>query len=336
MRSPPRGPAALLLALALAAPAPALAQPSNTDKAVAESLFHKAIALEKDGQVAQACAAYAESNRLDPAFTTLVRLGKCHDKVGRSMSAWVAYDEAGKLARAARAPERVEAAQALWSEVGKRLAKVLLEGTPVEGMRLSLDGGPLSASVLGVPFPQDPGEHVLTVEAPGRKRWEGKINLPAGPTTLTVAIPTLAPDVAEPPPPPPPPPPLVRVVEPPLPPAPAPRPSGSPSLRIAGGVTGGVGLAGVVVGSIFGGLAFSTESAARDLCPALKCATQAGLDKHDTARRQATISTVAMSAGGAALATGVVLLVLGFRGDKPATSAWLAPTPGGLALGGKF
>jgi hypothetical protein len=92
----------------------------------------------------------------------------------------------------------------------------------------------------------------------------------------------------------------------------------------------------VVLGAIFGGLTFATESAARGLCPDPKCPTQAGVDKHDAARRQAAVSTVAFTAGGALLATGVVLLVIGGKAEKPAASAYLAPAPGGLVLGGRF
>jgi hypothetical protein len=115
--------------------------------------------------------------------------------------------------------------------------------------------------------------------------------------------------------------------------------SGLPRKAIAFGV-GGTGIAGLVVGSIFGAVASSKWSAAKSECgPGCGPMAPAQGDKN-TASSDAAISTVAFIVGGVLAAGGVVVYVTAPSGSTPGTGMQLAPSigrdSGGLLVGGSF
>jgi hypothetical protein len=118
--------------------------------------------------------------------------------------------------------------------------------------------------------------------------------------------------------------------------------------RIAGVVVGSVGLAGLVLGGVFGGLTIATvnDLEDRNLCsdgdkPICK---QEGLDLQSDANTTANVSNVALAVGGAALVTGVIVFFTAPRakpGPPPApapvaVSASIGPTSAALTLKGTF
>ncbi len=114
--------------------------------------------------------------------------------------------------------------------------------------------------------------------------------------------------------------------------------------KLAGIVVGGAGVAGVVVGSVFGLLAASAISAQKSDCPGNgSCPryAQAASD-HSTGTTDGTVSTAAFIAGGALLAGGVVLFFTARRPTEPSQTRGLVVTPsvgpggGGMLLGGTF
>ena len=119
-------------------------------------------------------------------------------------------------------------------------------------------------------------------------------------------------------------------------PAPAPPPAPPPEppatswwsgRRIAGVAVGGVGLTGLAVGLGIGGVALAQKSIVSQHCnPTTRtCDSTAALDAASTGRTASTVSTISVVIGAAALAGGVVLLVLGAPDRAPATDA--APPP---------
>ena len=103
----------------------------------------------------------------------------------------------------------------------------------------------------------------------------------------------------------------------------------------AGLAVGGVGLVGVVVGSIFGVRTFQKKGEIGDNCPNGAC-NDAGFATQQDAHRAATISTVAFAVGLTAVAGGVVLVATSGTSAKPSASAWIAPSVGGVQVGGSW
>jgi hypothetical protein len=115
--------------------------------------------------------------------------------------------------------------------------------------------------------------------------------------------------------------------------------SGIDRKTIAFGV-GGLGVAGLVVGSIFGAVASSKWSAAKSDCGAGCGPTAPAQGEKNTASSDATISTVAFVVGGALAAGGVVLYLTAPSGSSPGSGMQLAPSigagSGGLLVRGSF
>jgi tetratricopeptide (TPR) repeat protein len=123
-----------------------------------------------------------------------------------------------------------------------------------------------------------------------------------------------------------------------------PEESGMTGLQTTGLVLGGIGIVGLGVGAYFGLGAMKDNNTAKDHCDGNACTDQAGVDAAKDASSKATISTIGFGAGGALLATGVVLLLVGGKSTKerPPSVAGLSLTPSagpramGLTLDGRW
>jgi tetratricopeptide (TPR) repeat protein len=267
---------------------------------------------------AAACPKLEESQRLDPTSGTLINLADCYEKQGRIASAWSAFLDAAAAANRAGHAEREKAARDRASALAPRLSKIAINvagGDKVAGIEVKRDGATVGNAQWGVPLPADQGLHKVTASAPGRRTWEMSVLVKGGADTLTVSVPELemagAPAAA----------PTLTT------PATAavnlngnerPQASGGvPAQKVAALVVGGVGVAGVVVGSIFGLKSFSKHDQAAAVCDP-ECHDQGGLALKDEAKSAGNISTAAFIVGAAALAGGAALWLT--AGPNTATS----------------
>ena len=299
------------------------------DPAAAEALWQQGRALRAAGKIAEACPKFEASYKLDPALGALLNLASCHELQGRIGTAWAEYKDAEEQAERAGDKKRLAFAKKRAAALEARVPRLeIVAANPPAGLVVTRDGQPLGAGALGTMLPVDPGVHTVEVRAPGRAAWKRKIELLAG-ERQTIDVPVLATveTPAEPAP--------VAVVAPPVA-APLSPPPSSSGAKTAGLVLGGVGVAGLAVGAVFGLLTGSAASSARPHCPNDAC-DATGLADVDRAKTDAWVSDVGFVAGGAALVAGVVLIVTA-RPTRPATSGLsLTPiaTPGGGGLGAR-
>lgn len=309
---------------------------SGGNRAAAEALFNQGRNLMTAGKFAEACPKFEASQQLDPGLGTMLNLAECYEKTGRTASAWAEYREAIPLARAAGSKTRQdlanERAQALQERLSTLTIRAMVGDDTEAHLEVRRDGVALQEAELGSPIPVDPGEHVVEAVAPGKQPWSSKVQVTGDAAKVSVEIPKLQaagdqaqPAAAEPKP--------VVTTTPDNSPPPSDKPSGS-AQRTTGLVFGGVGVVGLGLGAFFGLQASSKWSDAKSKCTDYPygCNTDA-TDLRSSAHSQATVSTVAFVAGGALLATGVVLYL---TAPSKKESVALAFGPGSAFVQGSF
>jgi serine/threonine-protein kinase len=282
-----------------------------------------------EGRIAEACPKFAESNRIDPGIGVLFFLADCYERNGQTASAWATFRSAGAAARAANQPDREQQASERTTALESRLSNVVVvvpENARAPGLQVRWDDVPLAHALLGSPLPVDPGPHKLLVTAPGRQAHEREVRIEPGPNTATIELPELA---------------LRSDTKPMTPPKPAsPLAAGTPAddtrlgrqrlgtQRLAAIGLGGAGLVGLGIGTFFGLKTISTWQDAKSHCQGagepLQC-DERGVELRDSAHSSGTISTIAFSAGGVALAAGAVLWLTAPQASEPkrAASTWI-------------
>ncbi len=323
----------LLLAPALAATTPAYAQDSSTDNsATVETLFGAGKALVAQGKFAEACPKFLASYNLEHRIGTLLNLADCYEKNQQLASAWARYVEASTLAQRASQGERAAFATSHAKALEPTVSKLTISvpgaapgAAAVPGLVVRRDGVAVDPGAYGVAVAVDGGTHTIEASAPGKKTWSSQVVVASASDTKTVAVPALEDG----------PPPLDAAVAPGAGPDVPEAHKNNGGVRIAGFVVGGVGIAGLALGSVFGEMASSKASSAKRECvPASNCQANtnpsAGSDMA-SAGTLADVSTVTFIVGGALVATGVVLVLVG----RPKTSsAALQLTPTVVAHGG--
>lgn len=335
-----RSPQALALVVllgSLGAAAPAHAQVSASEKAAAESLFDRGLALMRDGKLEQACQSLEQSQSIERGLGTMLYLAECYEKLGRTASAWALFREAASQARAAGQTARADAGASRAAALEPKLSKLTVQVDPenlVPGFELLRDGQPVSRGLFGVAVPVDPGEHRLEARAPGRLPWTGVQRVGADADAATVTVPKLALDPS-------------AVATPSEPPPAAPASlelgaTGTPERptnvrRTAGLVAGGVGLVALGVGGFFGVRAINKNNEAKDNgCSGSSCNDLDGKELTDQAMTAATLANVFVIGGAAIAATGVVLYLTAPSDDTPSAAVASDGRSVRVQLGGVF
>lgn len=278
---------------------------------------------------AEACPKFEESNRLDPSAGTLLNLGKCMEALGKTASAWVIYKQAITVGKTKGQQRHVDAANEYIAELEPKLVKLVVESDAgVAGLaitRTDADGRrvDVGAAALGVEVAVDPSIYRVQANAPGFDAWAAVADVRKPGATVRVVVPPLKPSAEKP------------HVDPP------PPPKKLDPLLVIGGVTAGVGVVGVALGTAFGVLTIedaNTAIADPKLCPNYKC-TPLGQALISTAESESVVSTVGLVVGGAALVGGGVMITYALLSSKSAHPPvaivpMLGPSVAGLVVGG--
>jgi hypothetical protein len=310
---------AALVGLGVLVSGPNASAQGDDPSALAEALFRNGRDLMAEGRFPEACPKFAESQRVDPKPGTLINLALCHEKTGRTASAWAEYLEVAESARRAGQVERETVAREHARLLESALPHVVVDADPSYGAQVVLDDRPLGPGAFRTPIPIDPGDHVIRATAWGRKPFSEAFVVPTGSGTRTLRLPALAPSRG--------PVPFLGTA------VPGPEVPAEPqpwldARRAWGLVAGGAGLALVGAGAFFGLRAFSDKRTADNECNADFC-TQLGLNAIGAMKTAEAISTVSVAAGITALSGGAYLLLSGKAHTGHQASTWrIAPDIG--------
>jgi tetratricopeptide (TPR) repeat protein len=265
---------------------------SADDYDPAEISFDRGVEHMEAGRFRQACPLIEESLRLDRRPGTLFTLAECEAKRGRIATAVALYDEYLKMydalppAKKATQGTRASDARAEKAELETQIPTLELtlpEGAPA-GTVVKLNGSVVAASALGSAIEVDPGEHIVTTQAPGGPITEESVTLDRSDRKkLRLKVKGVAGKQAP-----------TRLWQ---------RP-----VAIATMSAGGVGLA---VGAVLGVLAYNKSDESdvyRNTCSSPDPCSQ-GRELRGEAESLATGATAAFIAGGVFLAGGFVLFM---------------------------
>jgi tetratricopeptide (TPR) repeat protein len=282
---------------------------AQSKEAAAEALFAEGRAAMSAQDYTTACARFRESNRLDPAAGTVMNLARCEEARGRLATAWELYRRAlDELPQSDdRRPVAREHAQALASRLPKLTLRIG-KGAP-EAMTVRVGELQLGAGSLGIALPLDPGKHEVQVTAPARRtrtfavelaeREHKELELFPGEQVSSEAAPA----------------------------------STAGSWRPAAGwIAGGVGVAGLVVGSVTGVMALNRKETVDDNCTADKLCSPAGTEAAESGKTLSRWSTAGFLVGAAGAGLGAYLLLSG-TSDGAGSAVSIAASHGGARLG---
>jgi hypothetical protein len=196
-----------------------------------------------------------------------------------------------------------------------------------------LDGGVVRTPAWGIAVPVDPGEHVVEAIAPGKVAWRARVAAVESKTTVA-HVPVLEDERTAP-------------IASPAPLAPAPRVEAAPLAPPVreGGVSArdaitvgaaAIGVAGAVVGVVFGARALSKRAESDGQCPAGRC-TRSGATLAGEAVSAADVSTVSVAVGACGLGAAALLYLTRPReSTRGSVAIDLAPRRAWIGWGAAF
>lgn len=163
---------------------------ASPDDTRAQTLFDVAKRLRESGELADACPMFAESKRLAPGVGVTLYLADCYERMGRTASAWSEFQEAERLARERSDYKRADVARGRALALAPKLDRLIVAAYAGshEGWQVLVDGIPLSSQRWNSALPVDPGDHVVTINAPDRTTRTLRAHLGATNASATVVI----------------------------------------------------------------------------------------------------------------------------------------------------
>lgn len=290
-------PATLCCAALVLAATPAAAHGASAGaNARAAALTQRAQALLDAGRINEACAEFEASETLVNNLGTLLALGDCYERAGRTASAWHAFLESQAVAQNHKDAEREQVATLRVAALEPKLTRVMFivpMTSRVPGLSVRLGANTISPGAWGSPIPVDPGVERVSASAKGYAPWSLELDTTqAQGRKLRVQVPALNP--------------LSTVSN-----------DRQRAYRTAGIVTGSVGLAGLGAGAVFNALSAHGDDAKTCAQGVVQCTS----GKPNDGNRYSNAAAVSFALGGALVATGVTLFVLAPAPDKKESHA---------------
>jgi hypothetical protein len=308
---------------------------SASEIAAAKQWFTEGVAFEEKGQFKEALERFQRARGVKATPQILFHVGLCEAKTGALVEGLVDLERAVELAKSEGNTQVVSAAESEIASLRPRVPKVelVLQGSE-RPSKMSLDDKPLAESTFDAALPVNPGDHVLkatfaTGEATRR------FSIKEGEQSRIELGPPAAGEK------PPPPPPVGQRSQPPVDEPKPPQkdePAGGnvlPWVLIGGGVVATAG--GFFLWKLRGDQVDKLDAIcpARDSCPSSRASEVDDLE--GKGKLYTTLGIGSWVLGGAALATGAILLV----GSKPSEKALtvspaIGPNTAGALFGARF
>jgi hypothetical protein len=308
------------------------ASSASADKS--DKLLQKAKKLHAEKKYTEACPAYEEVDKTDPAIGNKLNVAKCYEDWGKLATAYLWYTQADKMALDAkdeREPKLKEQIEELDTNVPRITLKIPEGADPDVVDTLTLDGQPIAADWLDKEQRIDPGPHVIEFTVEGQKKKKMAPIERGGESELSLDIPKGTGKKPRP---------KKKKDGNVLPPPPA---DPGKTRRYLGLGVGGAGVVMVGVASVLTLTARSNyKSALRDHCMGATngCDGEGYTLTHD-ARSRANIGTVFTIVGVAAIGGGAFLYFTAPKAaEKSQPVVYVTPTVdrdgGGVVIGGTF
>jgi tetratricopeptide (TPR) repeat protein len=156
---------------ALASPTLArAADPTPSEISVARRLFDEGKKAEDAGRWREAADRFRQAALIKDTPGIRFHLARCEEERGAFVEALLEYDRARELIEGGvKAPDVERLLNEARERVRAKVALVTLRlPDATQNASVSVDGKAVSASVLNVPLPINPGRHRLQAAAPGR------------------------------------------------------------------------------------------------------------------------------------------------------------------------
>ncbi len=331
-----RGWRAAVAAALLATPwasAEELIDPPPQEKATARRLGLSGVKKANANDCPAAITELEKAVKLYPAPTLLVPLGRCQAKLGQVVEATETFRRAARLELPENSSsvffEAQMTAQHLLDQTLPKLAKLTIRVRglqPDAEVHIKLDDKAVSAALVDQERPTNPGDHVISVTAPGYTSDSKPLSLAPGEAKeilLSIrALPKAAGGDSS---------------------GANADPTTDPTTDTSAGnqrlglVLLGVGGIATLAGSVFGFLALQKKNDLDEKCPNTRCAPEHS-DEIDAAKQFGLGSTIGIGIGIASLGVGAYFLLTGSSKSSGASSpsASLFVNPTSVGLRGRF
>ena len=284
-------------------------------RAEAILLFEQGSKEMKAGNHAKACESFKQSLKLYADSGTKGSLARCYEKLGKLASSWLLWRELADTAGGADL--RKDAAKQA-ARLDPKVGKYVIKAAETPGLVVTINGEP--SAVTGLAVPIDAGKVIVVATAPDFVEWKAELAATDG-ATLTVDVPALV-KIEKPIDQPPPPPPVTK----------------KSKRKLIGMIVGGVGIAAIGGGAVFGLQARGKYDDANTTCGGsvdncLVDRVAAAQAQVDDARSAANLSSIMFAAGGAMIVTGAVLY---FTAPKTEQRVAITATANGFLVSGRF
>ncbi|MEO8877385.1 MAG: hypothetical protein ABI461_17455 [Polyangiaceae bacterium] len=287
----------------------ALAQQDDA-RANARALAEKGDSAFATGRCDRAIPLWKDADKAFAAPSIELRIAHCQALIGHVVDAAQTLDGIARRALPADAPDAFKAAQsqaiAELPTVRARVATLAI-ALP-QGMALTqVTIDEVALDVKNRPALVDPGRHAVRVVA-GNATWSGPVEIADG-EHHTIQMRTIL----------------------------EPGPEPSHALRNVGLVVGGVGLAAIGVGTIFGIAAIDKgKPLDRECGPSRNACPASENDRITSVKTFSTLSDVFLGSGAALTIAGAFLVIRDLRAEKPAPRVKLSVGMSGAFLSGSF